>query len=189
MGLNSLLDGIKTFPTYFIHGKRINHFNSLSRIQSAQHENMLFPKTFSGPHYSFLRLASNSYMLCTNSLYFPPLLSTTICFPLSFNAHLYFIAHRPSVPVSSVTFLWHMTTVRGAWGHCITLVKIVFLIWSSHLHTTGLLEVNQNHPRQSWGHSSTSVPMLSSHVIQTWTIFGLFKRVQWDSAIISEITI
>lgn len=168
MGLHSLLDGIKTLPTCFIHGKRINHFNSLSRIQSAQHESMLFPTTFSGPHYSFLRLASTSF---TNSLYFPSLFSFhhnlflgNPRLPLCFNVHLCFIVHRPSAPDSPVTLSQHIPTVHGAWGPCTTPVKSAFLMWRRHLHTTELLGDTHSHPRQSWGHSSTSVPMLTSHV-------------------------
>lgn len=89
MGLHSLLDGIKTFPTCFIHGKRTNHFNSLPRIQSAQHESMLFPTTSSGPHYSFLSLASTNYMFFTRvslSNLFPQLqrLHVHLCYLLIF---------------------------------------------------------------------------------------------------------
>lgn len=50
-----ILDGIKTFPTYFINEKRVDHFNTLSRIQSAQHGSMLFPTTFSASSLLFFK--------------------------------------------------------------------------------------------------------------------------------------
>lgn len=148
--------------------KRINHFNSLSRIQSAQHESMLFPTTFSGPHYSFLRLVSTSF---TNSLHFPPL-----CpfhhnlflgdphLPLSFNVHLYFIVHHPSVPVYSVPshntspqFMVHEDTAPRQW-------KVYF--WSGGGTCTQLSCLGL--PTGTQGRAEATPPLLCQGFQATW---------------------